>query len=110
MVEAWNHDILLEIHSIAGPIGSSFSRGGCNYDPPQDISSRVVFYQWRTQHHLDTAFSRLKEDPQILNLERSKITRLPETYRGRRLGHNWSISWVADQLRSQNQSKEKNAN
>ena len=110
MVEAWNQDILLEIHSIAGPIGSSFSREGCNYDPPQDISSRVVFYQWRTQHHLDTAFSRLKEDPQTLNLEGSKITRLPATYRGRRLGHNWSISWVADELRSQKEPKAKIAN
>ena len=110
MVEAWNQDIVLEIHSIAGPIGSSFSREGCNYDPPQDISSRVVFYQWRTQHHLDTAFSILKEDPQTLNLEGSKITRLPATYRGRRLGHNWSISWVADELRSQKQPKVKIAN
>jgi len=26
------------------------------------------------------------------------VTRLPESYRGRRLGHNWSISWVADEL------------
>jgi hypothetical protein len=23
---------------------------------------------------------------------------LPETYRGERLGHNWSISWVVDHL------------
>ena len=51
--------------------------------------------QWRTRHHLDGAFKRLKADPQIVDW-RGEVTRLPENYRGRRLGHNWSISWVVD--------------
>ena len=98
LVEGWNHSLSTEIHSVAGPIGSSFSRGGCYFSPPKDIPDKLTFYQWRTQHHLDSAFNRLKSDPQNLNLIGSKVTRLPETYRGRRLGHNWSISWVADEL------------
>ena len=98
LVEGWEHSLSTEIHSVAGPIGSSFSRGGCYFNPPKGIPDKLTFYQWRTQHHLDSAFSRLKSDPQNLDLMVSKVTRLPETYRGRRLGHNWSISWVADEL------------
>ncbi len=102
LVENWNSHLPVEIHSIAGPIGSEFNREGCNYSPPKHISDRVVFYQWKTQKHLDAAFKRLKNDPQNLTLTGSMITRLPDSYRGRRLGHNWSISWVADHLVSNN--------
>ena len=98
MVENWNNYLPADIHSVAGPIGSEFNRGGCKYSPPKLISDKAVFYQWRTQHHLDAAFKGLKKDPQNLTLKGSKVTRLPESYRGRRLGHNWSISWVADEL------------
>ena len=98
LVEGWKHSLSTEIHSVAGPIGSSFSRGGCNFNPPKDIPDKLTFYQWRTQQHLDSAFKTLENDPQNLDLIGSRVTRLPETYRGRRLGHNWSISWVADEL------------
>jgi len=98
LVEGWKHSLSTEMHSVAGPIGSPFSRGSCSFNPPKDIPDKLTFYQWRTQHHLDVAFRGLKNDPQNLDLIGSKVTRLPETYRGRRLGHNWSISWVADEL------------
>ena len=98
MVENWNNYLPTDIHSVAGPIGSEFNRGGCKYSPPKHTSDKAVFYQWKTQHHLDAAFKRLKNDPQNLALTGSVVTRLPESYRGRRLGHNWSISWVADEL------------
>ena len=98
MVENWNNYLPTDIHSVAGPIGSEFNRGGCKYSPPKLTSDKAVFYQWKTQHHLDAAFKRLKNDPQNLALTGSVVTRLPESYRGRRLGHNWSISWVADEL------------
>ena len=98
MVQNWNNHLPADIHSVAGPIGSEFNRGGCKYSPPKLTSDRAVFYQWKTQHHLDAAFKRLKNDPQNLALTGSVVTRLPESYRGRRLGHNWSISWVADEL------------
>ena len=98
LVEGWNHSLSTEIHSVAGPIGNPFSGDSCNFVPPKFIPDNLVFYQWKTQKHLDAAFKRLKNDPQNLYLEGSQVTRLPETYRGRRLGHNWSISWVADEL------------
>ena len=98
MVENWNNYLPADIHSVAGPIGSEFNRGGCKYSPPKHTPDKAVFYQWKTQHHLDAAFKRLKNDPQNLALTGSMVTRLPESYRGRRLGHNWSISWVADEL------------
>ena len=98
MVENWNNYLPTDIHSVAGPIGSEFNRGGCKYSPPKHTPDKAVFYQWKTQHHLDAAFKRLKNDPQNLALTGSVVTRLPESYRGRRLGHNWSISWVADEL------------
>ena len=98
MVENWNNYLPADIHSVAGPIGSEFNRGGCKYSPPKHTPDKAVFYQWKTQHHLDAAFKRLKNDPQNLALTGSVVTRLPESYRGRRLGHNWSISWVADEL------------
>ena len=37
-------------------------------------------------------------DPQVVQIKDSKIIRLPETYKGNKLGHNWSISWVADEI------------
>ena len=98
MIENWNNYLPADIHSVAGPIGSEFNRGGCKYTPPKLTSDKAVFYQWKTQHHLDAAFKRLKNDPQNLALTGSVVTRLPESYRGSRLGHNWSISWVADEL------------
>ena len=102
LVENWNSHLPVEIHSIAGPIGSEFNTGGCNYSPPKYISDNADFYQWKTQKHLDAVFKGLKNDPQDLTLKGSQVTRLPSSYRGRRLGHNWSISWVADHLVSNN--------
>jgi len=99
LVGSWEHSLPVEIHSVAGPLGGFKPLNTkCNYKPPVYIAKNVTFYQWRTQHHLDGAFKMLKEDPQIINLKDSKVVRLPGTYRGRRLGHNWSISWVADEL------------
>jgi hypothetical protein len=40
----------------------------------------------------------LDYDPQEVEILKSKVTRLPETYKGNKLGHNWSISWVADEI------------
>ncbi|MDA1342204.1 MAG: alpha/beta hydrolase, partial [Proteobacteria bacterium] len=58
----------------------------------------VNLYEWRTQQHLDSAFKDLPENPQNIVIEGSMVTVLPDTYNGHRLGHNWSISWVADNI------------
>jgi hypothetical protein len=97
--ESWSNDIPVEIHAIAGPLADIYNINFiCDYQQPRFISTNLRFYEWRTQKHLDGAFKDLDVDPQIINLQDSIVTRLPENYRGRRLGHNWSISWVADEL------------
>jgi len=38
-------------------------------------------------------------DPQIANIPNSTVIELPPQFKdGRRLGHNWSISWVIDNM------------
>ena len=58
-------------------------------------------YEWRTIKNLDGAFKNLKEDPQNVEIFGSIVTRLPETCKKNKLGHNWSISWVVDKLNSE---------
>lgn len=98
--ERWQFNTPVEIHSIASPLaGISNLNLKCNYEKPNFISSNVKFFEWRTQQSLDNAFKDLETDPQLITLEGSVVRRLPGLYKGRRLGHNWSISWVADELK-----------
>ncbi len=69
----------------------------CAYEPISAIPKKSVLYEWRTQFQLDNVFKNLNEDPQRIELNGSLVTTLPYTYKGNRLGHNWSISWVADE-------------
>ena len=55
-------------------------------------------FQWRTQKDLDMQFKNLRYDPQLQKIDGVSVNVLPETYNGNRLGHNWSLSWVADEL------------
>ena len=104
--DKWTKEIPLTIHTVAGPLTGPISsnlrsglfRNICDYYPPYKIRDNVAFYQWRTIKELDGAFNDLEYDPQIIDLKGSSITRLPDTYNGRRLGHNWSLSWVAEQI------------
>jgi hypothetical protein len=54
-------------------------------------------HQWRTRKAIDNAFSALPADPQLVDIPGSEVVTLPDSYRGHRLGHNWSISWVVEQ-------------
>ncbi len=60
--------------------------------------SGMTLRQWRTQHELDGAFRNVDPDPQIIEDFPGDVVQLPDSYDGNRLGHNRSISWVADQL------------
>jgi pimeloyl-ACP methyl ester carboxylesterase len=101
IVKEWNYATPVEIHVVAAPLAGIGALGAqCDYSPPDSIGENVRFFQWRTQHSLDGAFKDMETDPQIIDLADSTVTRLPETYNGHRLGHNWSISWVADTLKS----------
>ncbi len=99
-------NIPVEVHTIASPLrgyGSLSKR--C--DPPAQRDGTLLFaqwednishFQWRTQHKLDGAFRRLKIDPQDVLIAGSEVTLLPDSMNGRRLGHNWSITWVVDEF------------
>jgi len=97
-------EIPIEIHTIAAPL-AGYPRIMDNCDLRySDINkldypiwdANIAHYQWRTQKHQDGAFREIEFDPQNINLNNSKITLLPETMNGERLGHNWSVTWVID--------------
>ena len=89
----------IEVHVIASPLlGTTMLRNICGYEPIEILPNNSSLFEWRTQHQLDSAFKDLSEDPQQINIKGSLVTVLPDTYKGNRLGHNWSISWVADEF------------
>ena len=98
--DKWDKEISLEAHSIAAPLkGMGALKKVCDYQIPLSLSPDTTFYEWRTIKELDGAFRDLDFDPQEVEIENSRVTRLPETYKGNKLGHNWSISWVADEIK-----------
>ena len=97
--KAWDMDVPLQIHSIAAPLkGTGIINSICDFELPDIVENNIELHQWRTIKELDGAFSDLDYDPQVVKILKSKVTRLPETYKGNKLGHNWSISWVADEI------------
>ena len=97
--EVWDIDVPLHIHSVAGPLkGMGMLSSECNYQPPSSLGAGINLHQWRTIQELDGAFNNLDYDPQVVDIKNSNVTRLPKTYKGNKLGHNWSISWVADEI------------
>ena len=87
-----------EIHVIAAPLGSNDLKKYCGYEHPTSKNNNVSYYQWRTIKKLDNAFNGFDYDPQLVDFKESSVVRLPRQYRGKRLGHLWSISWVADNI------------
>lgn len=88
----------LTVDVIASPLaGAKILGDRCDYAGPQAPAENATLRQWRTKKELDGAFEKFPFDPQVVDLP-GEVTRLPETYEGHRLGHNWSISWVTDTL------------
>ena len=87
-----------EIHVIAAPLGSRDLKKYCGYKHPTSKNNNISYYQWRTIKKLDYAFNSFDYDPQLIDFKESSVVRLPRQYRGKRLGHLWSISWVADNI------------
>ena len=98
VLKHWNVVTPLEVHVVASPLlGTTMLKSICGYEPIKIIPNNSSLFEWRTQHQLDRAFKDLSVDPQQINIKGSLVTVLPDTYKGNRLGHNWSISWVADE-------------
>ena len=99
LLNNWKNPVTFDAHIIASPLQGNISLNTlCGYKPTINIGPMVNLYEWRTQQHLDSAFKDLPENPQNIFIEGSIVTELPNTYNGRRLGHNWSISWVAEKI------------
>ena len=86
------------IHVIAAPLASSDLEKYCGYIHPTTKNINISYYQWRTIKRLDNAFNSFAYDPQIIDFKDSNVTKLPRRYKEKRLGHLWSISWVADTI------------
>ena len=96
-----NYETPIEMHIIAtGIAGERRLNNWCGYVAPKKTGNNVEAYQWMTIKELDGAFKNLKTDTQIQNIEGVSPFRLPEEYKGNKLSHNWSISWVIDNLNS----------
>ena len=91
----------IEANIIAAPLAGMGSSERCTYATPTTITDSIELNEWRTQHHLDGAFKDREVDPQVVEISGSHVTVLGDTYKGRRLGHNWSISAVADLLKAE---------
>ena len=99
LVDDWPFKINTDFHVIASPLaGIQRLTEQCKPFLPNRLFAHTRFFQWRTRHELDGAFKDLETDPQIVDVEGSLVVTLPETYRERRLGHNWAISWVAEKI------------
>jgi pimeloyl-ACP methyl ester carboxylesterase len=92
--------IPVRMHVIASPLaGMGKLKSLC---PDTNISGTPLakaasLTQWRTQHKIDGAFKDEAKDPQIVSIPGARFIDLPGTFDDRRLGHNWSVSYVATQ-------------
>ena len=99
-------DIPVEINTIAGPLAGYpriMDKCELEYNKENILvyptwETNVSHTQWRTQQQQDGAFRDLKYNPQETNFDNSEIILLPETMNGKRLGYNWSITWVINNL------------
>ena len=94
-----NQDLQIEIHFIASLLSPPLLlRLGCQFKTDFKDSYSMDIHNWKTIQEIDGAFRNYKKDPQEISISNTSQTRLPEIYNDRKLGHNWSISWVADQI------------
>jgi len=93
-------NVSMDIHSIAAPLAGHMRLEKNCPDYPRFDNLKLTnnLFQWRTVHEQDGAFKELEIDPQLINIEGSDVIQLPAVFTdGKRLGHNWSITWVINQ-------------
>ena len=93
--------VTMSIHTVAAPM-MPYERliNRCaNFNGYENMTIVNDLFQWRTVKEEDGAFKNMDVDPQIANIPNSTVIELPPQFKGgRRLGHNWSISWVIDNI------------
>ena len=100
LADAWDVNRPLTIHVVAAPLSAltAAPEEECPMQLPRADRENVRLIQWRTRFELDNAFNRMDHNPMVVEIPNSIVVELPKTYRERRLGHNWSISYVAEQI------------
>ena len=99
LIDRFDSRDFVDIHTIAAPLGRiEPSTEICSSPLPSRIPDNIRLFQWRTQHRLDDTFKDQPIDPQVVDLPGSLAVTLPKTYRGKTLGHNQAISYVADAI------------
>ena len=99
IVKNLERDIKIEIHFIASLLSPpKLLAMRCGLKDVSISFIHLKIFNWKTIQEIDGAFTGDRNDPQQFSLPYIIQTRLPETYNGRKLGHNRSISWVAEQL------------
>lgn len=100
LVNKMGRSIEIEVHLIAALLSPPKAlEVSCSIKSPPQLFKNLKIFNWKTIKEIDGAFRSYQYDPQDIRITNSKQTRLPENYNGKKLGHNWSISWVADQLK-----------
>lgn len=94
--------IPLEVHVIAAPLaGVPRMNTLCGtVEPGEAGAGEARITQWRTVHAQDGAFRDLETDPQVVPWAGDDVVQLPAEWNGGRLGHNRSIQWVAEALKT----------
>ena len=94
-------DFPISVHSIAAPL-KSINRSDDSCPTIQrfeyNIAQNVKYTQWKTIQNVDGAFKDLNYDPQTIKINNGKVITLPPDWEKKRLGHNRSILFVAEQL------------
>lgn len=98
VVENLPKELEFDIHIVASPLGGLGAFTVCDPDLPKELPPNVSITQWKTVQHLDSVFLYFPGDPQETGLDFITEIDLPELYRGKRLGHVRSLSWVADKV------------
>lgn len=98
VIESLPSDIDFDIHVVASPLGGMGIFTVCDVDLPKKIPKNFEVTQWKTQQHMDSVFLYFPWDTQKAKLEGMNVIDLPERWKGKRVGHVRSLSWVADQI------------
>ena len=89
-----------EVDMVAAPLAPMEKLATlCDYHglPVAPALPGTTWKQFRTFHAADGAYRDLATDPQLLPLPDLDVIELPAEWAGGRLGHNRSLTWVAQQ-------------
>lgn len=99
--EQWNLEFPITVHSIAAALGGiDRPLAGCKKIKREKyiINSNVNFTQWKTVQKQDGIFRNMDYDPQDVHIVGGRSVRLPQEWNNTRLGHNFSIVWVCNNI------------